>query len=81
MKGINDMQPPNSEIPEINLVLREGPNGDLGVQIYDLTDSKSPLTLLAAGLIAELQNNPNRILDSGDAAFRLWKTPYEKGAS
>ena len=72
---------PDETESEIQLILRKGIDGHLGVEIYDSTDQNGPLTLIAAGLIAELQNNPNRILDSGDAAFRLWKTPYEKGAS
>ena len=70
----------SESVSEIKLVLREGVDGDLGVEIYDSTDRDGPLTLIAAGLIAELHNNPNRILASGDAAFRLWKTPSEKGA-
>ena len=72
------MQPPESEIPEIRLVLREGPNGDLGVQIYDMTDSQSPLTLLAAGLISELKTEPSRILARGISEYKLWNNSFKE---
>jgi len=71
----------DESISEIKLILREGIDGHLGVEIWDSTDQNGPLSLIAAGLISELQNNPDRILASGDAAFQLAKIPYEKGLS
>ncbi|MFP6706431.1 MAG: hypothetical protein VCE75_10450 [Alphaproteobacteria bacterium] len=67
------------DAPEIRLVLRQGPNGDLGVQIYDRTNRDSPLTLYAAGLIAELKLSPNRILARGEAAFEMWQNSPKEG--
>ncbi len=74
MKDKYNMQT-TTDVPEIRLVLRQGPNGDLGVEIYDLTDRNSPLTLFAAGLVSELQNSPQRILQRGEAAFEMWQQP------